>query len=92
MSQQLLTVGRDPTQEPRTLRFMQLVASVINSLARTPDNVAAGSLGVLHHEGPNAFGMAGLLFHGVGPPPESEAFLGDYYLDVTNGVLYRKVS
>ncbi len=71
---------------------MQIIQDIINTLELAPDNATTGELGVLHLEGVQLWGLACLFFHGNGPPAQSLAFIGDYYLDVANGIIYRKVS
>lgn len=84
------TLGRDPDQEPRTLRFMQQTQDIINGLIRA--GILVQGTGI--NPGgipPVTFGIAGLFFTGIGVPPAILGFRGDHYLDLNEGLLYKNV-
>ena len=68
---------------------MQLASAMLNSLALEGSDTSG--VNVLHPTGGGSFGLSGLLFTGSGGPAATLGFTGDYYLDLTAGVLYKKV-
>lgn len=76
-----LFLGRDPKQDPRTRRFLDLLRQILNSFLRKH---------TISQTGVDTFGMAHLLFAGHGAPPESLAYPGCFYLDLDTGILYEK--
>ena len=70
----------DPRQEPRTKRFMEILSKMLNEWIVDD---------VLNQSDDDSWGLAGLIFTGSGPPASTLGYNGDYYLDITGGILYK---
>jgi hypothetical protein len=73
-----LLLPRNPGEDLRTRRFMDILQRMMNTLIRQGvlDSVTGG--------------IANILFTGSGAPASTLGFPGSYYLDVSSGVLYKK--
>lgn len=72
---------QSPDQEQVLRRALDLHAAIINALLLD---------GTLFQDGAQSYGLTNLFFAGNGVPADTLAYTGDYYLDLTTGILYRK--